>query len=177
MKWFDTIENTQQPFQQSGSIWFPSVNLVSEGVGPQQMIGRKIIIKRITVRGYIEKASSTATSVGAIENTDYVRFALILDRQANGAAPSVADVYQQANSRGFLNLANSHRFKVLKTWEMNMNADYEVYWNTQTNVSQFSSANIIRDYDWTKRCNIPVEFLGNAGARLITDVKSNNHIS
>lgn len=174
LKWFDTVENTPQAMVQAGSIWFPSLNLVSEGVGPQQMIGRKIVIKRITVRGYIQKASATGASIGAVESTDYVRFALIQDKQANGAAPSVADVYQQANSRGFLNLSNSHRFKVLKTWEMDLNATFNSYWNSQTNVAAFQSTNIIRHFDWTKRCSIPVEFLGNAGARVITDIKSNN---
>lgn len=175
LKWFDTLQNTPQPILQAGSLWFNSVNLVPEGVAPNNMIGRKIIVRRITVRGVIEKAVSTGASVGAVEPVDYIRFQLIMDRQANGQAPTIADIYTQANTRGFLNLANSKRFKVLKSWEMNLNAQNTVYWNTTTSAPLFQSGNVIRGFDWTKRCYIPIEFNANpATTRPLTDVKSNN---
>lgn len=175
LKYFDTIETVPQNIKIAGSTWFNSINLVPESVSPNGMIGRKIVIRRITLRAIITKTPSVSVAVTGLEPVDYVKFLLIQDKQANGGSPSIADVFSQANSRGFMNLANSKRFKVIKSWEMNLNTVFNSYWNSTTATANFQSGTVARTVDWSKKVYIPIEFNPNGAAtRPITDVKSNN---
>lgn len=93
---------------------------IPEGSGQSGRIGRKIVIKKFMMRINIDLLISTTENLH-----DNVRLFLVLDKQANGAHAAITDVLQTANnSSSFLNLENSHRFKVLwnRTFSMNVQA-------------------------------------------------------
>lgn len=142
LKWKDTNIS----FKGLLPNWTPtveSINLLKSGTGPNELVGRKMVIKSVQIRGHIMRPS-IAVQPGwddgelpeekyneagrVIENFklpgaschNYVRIAVVLDRQANGQFPSGKDVWQApegkdyATERAFLNLSNSGRFHILK---------------------------------------------------------------
>jgi hypothetical protein len=131
-------------------------------------IGRKIKLKSIHLKGVLTRlASAGTTAPGAAVVTIYC----ILDRQANGAAAAVTDVFTSTNVRGaFVNLANSQRFKVIRklTYEMNQAAAGGNVGGTDTNWSD-----VDQHVEWYKKCSIPILYSEGAGGA-ITDVMSNN---
>jgi hypothetical protein len=134
---------TTFPLTVGGSIIMPSINLVPAGTGPAAMIGNRIDIKSIALRGRVFKPPklgsnnvdpAVAWSGQSLAAEEY-RVALILDTQANGNSPGVLDVIQYqytqtetgsipvtinqtpTNLYSMLNMANIGRFKILKEWE------------------------------------------------------------
>ena len=87
-----------------------------------------------------------------------------IDKQANGAAAAVTDVFTSANLASAMhNLSNSQRFVVLKKMKFTMGpmAGATTAYNNST-----------RTFEMFKKCNIPLEFSSTTGA--ITELRSNN---
>lgn len=133
--------------------------LVPQGAADGQRIGRQCTIKSIQVRasiGFVPGAAATASSTGHI----YV----ILDRQCNGAAAAVLDVFTSTNLATCMrDLANIKRFQVLYHWKKTFTPPSGVttaYNNQQSTL------------DFYKKCNYKLEFDSTAGA--ITEIQSNN---
>lgn len=169
-KFFDTtISNTYAT--NTGTIVSPSLNLVSLGNAQNQMIGRKIIIKRISA--YIDAQlypTANATAANVICN-DTLRLMLIQDKQANGAAATIAQMFQNNDFLSFQNLENSNRFKILKQWCVDLNSPL-VY--DQGN-STFDAGTKTHFEKWSKKTNIRIDFGPQVGGtRAITEVRSNN---
>lgn len=138
---------------------FGSINLVPQGTGESQRLGRKMMIKSIQCRGYFDYAPGTS-AVGAGFGTAM----LVLDKQANGANAAAADVIDSTSAHiGVRNLANANRFTVLKKIDMAM--------QTGGGVSA-AFANSVERVDFYHKCDIPIEFSSTTGA--ITEIKSNN---
>ncbi len=136
---------------------------IAQGTGESQRIGRKITITNIGWRFNFELPTSTA----ATQSADLIRMMLILDKQCNGAAPSVADVLEEDLLIGFNNLSNRKRFRTL------MDRSYEIGANGMAGdgTANDTALATIQDTFW-KKCNIPIEYSGTAGT--ITEIKSNN---
>ena len=101
------------------------------------------------------------------------RVDLILDKQANGAVPLGADIYDTlvagvSPENRFMNLLNSDRFSLVKRWEGDINPPSFI-------VPDATGSTLIvgRDLRLKKKCSIRVELTPNA-APTILDVKSNN---
>ncbi len=86
-----------------------SLNIIPQGDGESERIGRQITIKSISCR-YIITLPETIT---LDESCDTVRIMLILDQQTNGAQAPLLDVLELAEIRSYRNLSNVNRFKVL----------------------------------------------------------------
>lgn len=135
----------------------PSLNLIPQGVTESTRIGRKCVITKISLRG----AALTLNDTG--QGSEIWRIIVYLDKQANGAAATVADILQAADEKAFNNLANSQRFVTVKEW----------YFRTiatafdGTNYNQYGKV-----LKWNHKCNIPLEFSSTTGA--ITELRSNN---
>ena len=147
------------------------------GVGPSQRVGRKITLKNIQTTIQIQTSFPAATD--PVPNMDY-RVDLVLDKQTNGgpyAAPGNVgtDLYDFTATQNpvqcFLNLSNENRFTILKRWEGNISTD------ARSVVGASTTGGIIVDTHLksSKKCNIPVEFLGvGAGSGSLANIRSNN---
>lgn len=78
-----------------------------------QRIGRKIIIKKIQVQGFIRSGGAEALTTGNLP-ASYNRFILLWDTQPNGALPALSDILAENHPASPLNLNNRDRFVVLR---------------------------------------------------------------
>lgn len=115
-------------------------------------IGRKITMKSIQVRGIIANTVAQLNAANFVGGTDCMKVAIVLDKQTNGAAPTLADIF---NTSGAVNapfsnttVSNVDRFTVLYETLLTICA-------TGSNIAKF---------DVTIPCNIDTRFnAGNAG--------------
>lgn len=99
-----------QAFSNAGVITV--VNVMAIGSEIYNRVGRKVYMKSLRFSGYL---TNTATSV-----QDYARFVVVYDSNPNGAAPALADIFQNMNgpaaTTGFshLNMNNRERFQIIR---------------------------------------------------------------
>jgi len=94
---FDGVGNT------NGAIC--CLNGTTVGAGNNQRIGRRIDMK--SLQWLVEWGNMDA----AVNNT--LRWALIVDSQANGALPLITDIYVDGDPLAMRNISNKARFRVL----------------------------------------------------------------
>lgn len=156
-----------------GRTPFPSLNLVSKGNGPSEMIGRRITIKQLLVNGrwVLDPVSGPSTNIANFPVSAQCRMAIILDKQCNGQTANVLDIYSVNGMQSFLNPSNSKRFQILGdyTWDMNI-------YSERTGSDTYTPGHYI---DFTKKfnLNLKIEFDDQGGGtRTINQIKSNNLI-
>lgn len=158
------------PIGAGGGLLVTSIVGVSQGNGESQMIGRKITIKRISVRGTGIFRTNTGT-LANLGSGNRLKIVLVLDRQCNGAAANVNDVYQNADIDSFLNLENKSRFKILKDW--NVENPAVTGYNSTLNTYYVDEKRV--NFEWTGKVHIPIEYSPQAGGvRTISEIRSNN---
>jgi len=170
-KFFDVaLGNTS--IATTGTVYVSSINKVTQGNGESQMLGKKITIKSIQIR-LRAIAPYDEDVIGAIESTGTVRVCLFLDKQCNGAAATIADVFETATALGMLNMENSKRFRLLKEWIITINQNIGSYYQGGQVVDAAPASKYVKFY---KKCNIRIDFSpeASAGTRAITEIKSNN---
>jgi len=94
------------------------LNGLDQGSDVDQRIGRKIRMIRL----YGNLDSSVTAGTGVDQN---IRLAIVLDRQANGNALVVTDVFEDAGPFSLPNLNYESRFKILWTALFPLNASAE----------------------------------------------------
>lgn len=158
LKFFDTTLTFA--FDATGEV--PATGqlaLIPQGDTESTRDGRKAVIKSIQIRGaitYVPAASGVAATINYLY--------LVLDKQTNGAAAAITDVFTSNAMRdNLLNLNNSGRFRIIKKWVIRMEPKAGV--TTAYN-------NDIRQVEYYKKCNIPIDWSSTAGA--ITEIRSNN---
>lgn len=148
----------------------PSVNLIAQGTGVNQMLGSKVYIKRISVRFEIYMTSGGDAAIQNVFNDRNARVMLVLDKQCNGAAAVISQILSSNNFNSFMNIENSKRFIILKEWMINPPAQ-DIGFNGTAYYHGISSA----CKKWSKSCNYLVDFAAQAGgSRTISEVRSNN---
>lgn len=133
--------------------------LIPQGVTESTRVGRKCVIKSIQMRGFLTYSPGAAADafVGVV-------MYLVQDTQCNGAAATVTDVLtSNALGTALRNIANSERFKILKSWRWVFNATAGV--STAYDGQK-------KNFEYYKTCSIPLEFSSTTGA--ITELRSNN---
>lgn len=134
--------------------------LIVQGATESNRIGRKCVVKSISIKGtltFTPAAAATAAVSASIQ--------VVWDKQANGSALTVTDVYTPNGSylTDYRNMANSTRFQILKAFS----------WTFNSSAGVTTAYNPVRKWvNWSKKVNIPLEFSGATGA--ITEIKSNN---
>ncbi len=145
-----------------------TINIIPQGVTEIQRIGRKCTIRSVHWKYRVDlpevQDASTPNTI------DEVRVIMYMDKQANGAAAVATDILETATIRSFRNLANSGRFNIL------MDRLHVINWMTLAShgfaADTFDQAEVVREYSFNKKCEIPIEF--NAGAGIISEIRSNN---
>lgn len=158
LKFFDT--DLDFAFDTTGEV--PATGqlvLIPQGDTESTRDGRQCTIKSVQIRGtvsFVPAAAATAATVAYMY--------LVLDKQCNGGAAAITDVFTTNNmTRNHVNLANSDRFRILKKWVMTFNSPAGV--TTAYN-------NVIKPIEFYKSCNVPLNFSSTTGA--ITEIRSNN---
>lgn len=103
----DTAANlTSVANSPSQFIALQPLNLIAQGVGQQEHLGRRIAIRKLVLR--YAYTSGAATSQGGF------RHILIYDNNTNGALPVITDILTGPTATHMNNLSNSDRFLILK---------------------------------------------------------------
>lgn len=163
-KFFDTTR-AAVAFSTAGTIANPSLNIVPEGNGESDRIGRKITITNIRVKGQ-SSINSQTTSVGST----ICRVMFYVDHQTNGAAATVTEILETGVYNSYRNLANQERFTILmdKSYPMN------VLSATITSADVIATQQVAKPFAFSKKCNINVEYDNSATTGAITTQRSNN---
>ncbi len=135
---------------------------VAQGTGYNERIGHKITIKSLNVKWSIKLSAATSVT----DTTDTVRMMILLDKQANGAAPIVTDILISADLLAFNNPNNKNRFKTL------MNRVYTLKSSGLGNDTAIATTEDQLYDEVFLKMNIPIEYSSTTGA--ITEIRSNN---
>ncbi len=143
-----------------------SINLIAQGTTESERDGRKCTISKINWSYNIVLPELDAVATPA--NGDTVRVIMFLDKQANGAAATTADVLETTDYQSFKNLSNSSRF--LTMYDKVHTINYRTLASDGAGV--VSSGKVTMNGSFYKQCSIPLEFSAATGA--ITEIRSNN---
>lgn len=133
--------------------------LIPQGDTSTTRDGRQATITSIQIRA----SMVYAPGAGAVATGQSFLY-LVLDKQCNGAAAAVTDVFTSATLAGAMfNLDNSDRFVILKKWVH--------VWNPPAGATTAFN-NVTQSIEYFKKCNIPMSWSSTAGA--ITEIRSNN---
>lgn len=146
-----------------------SINKVVQGIAETNRIGRKITIRSIWWKWQLKLPTFDAQ--GIAQKPDTVRVIMYLDKQTNGAtatADGANGILSAQSWQAFPELTNKGRFNVLydKLVTLNING------MASDGTGLMSTAEVIREGTFYKRCNIPIEFNSSTGA--IGEIRSNN---
>jgi len=108
LKFFDMVD-AQHVADTTGSVW--CINLIGGGTGETQHVGRKIRIKRIQILGFFMPIDGVST--GADCDISMCRLLCVVDRQSNGALPTVGDILTYSTSMSFPDPDQAERFDYL----------------------------------------------------------------
>jgi len=125
------------------------------GSGINQRIGRRVQVKSIQCRGYVQPAEDVAYP-------DFLRFMVVLDMQPNATGPNVTPdqvlgqgTGQTSHSMSFNNLDNRARFKTLMDWKMVTQVAGD---QTGASITPLAAGAHNMIIDWYKKFNFPVTF-------------------
>jgi len=133
--------------------------LIPQGNTASTRIGRSCVVRSIHIKWNLVYSPGASTS-----GVTSIGIYLILDKQCNGAAAAVTDVFTGDElTQEHQNLENVRRFVILKRWHLLFRARAGV-------AGDFSDD--IKNIDWCSRLSVPLEFSGTTGA--IGTIRSNN---
>lgn len=131
-------------------------------------VGRKILQKKIYVRGYCCSQPALTGAASATTAAQIFRMILFVDTQPNGAVPVTGDLLLTANAVSHLNLNNRDRFKILVDEQFAIDPYVNVVTATQ---AQACFVNQIKDVKVFKKCSVEAVFNGTNGGT-IADITS-----
>lgn len=158
----------------------PEQNLtgITQGTGPSQRVGNKVTLKSVYCRGSVVFQGWTNTDIGGyITNVrnQHIFLALVLDKQANGTRPSVGSIYTK---NGFLgdgfgplrNMANTARFRVLKTWDFYRNEEGIL----QDSAGTSDAPEVSKKWEWSMNLkDLQINFVPTTTTGNIADLTDN----
>jgi len=98
----------------------PDIVTISQGPGPNQRVGRKVMLKSIDIRGQLQLQVALVPT----DASDIIRLMVVQDKQANGAAFTVTDVLTTGKWLQHTNLEQEDRFRILCDNTYNMDNPY-----------------------------------------------------
>lgn len=109
----------------NSTVSITPINLIRAGSSFFNRIGRKVELKSLHLKGFVQPVRTIAAQ-------DYVRIMIVYDAQTNGALPAISDIIQDTDQAGTnnttstssANLNNRDRFRIL--------CDYRIVTPSQT---------------------------------------------
>jgi len=131
------------------------INGTQQGIGRSQRIGGRIQMRSIECKGVFYTGVGTTIAFG--------RWAIVYDKQPNGALPAFTDIYETVGDTTTLReITNKPRFWVLHDSDSLCFAGSSATYQTDT---------ACQAQNWYKRVNLPVQYnISNSGT--ITDITS-----
>ncbi len=157
-----------------GSVVSDNLVLLPTGASESQRVGRKAVIRSIELKllfDLVEQSFATSSFAAA---EDW-RFYVILDKQANGAAGTFAQVFQSASAapiRQYLNLENKSRFRILKELRGHIESPLLTLTSSTADLSTVSPVQKQVSCMLRFKKGIPVEYSGGTGG--LSEIRSNN---
>lgn len=150
------------------------INDIDQGTGASERDGNKITMTHINIKGNIE--STRANNVG-FQNQQRIRMMLVYDRQANGVAPTLTEVLENAtindNStmNSHLSKKSGNRFRVLI--DKIITSD-----NSVGGVGSASSPNAqkVIHFNFKKRFLLPTLYNGNPDGAIANIMTGSLHL-
>lgn len=164
MKFLDTVE-APTAVGTAGVVAQQSLNIVPQDDTQSGRIGRKIVVKRLQLRGQILLPATTT----AANTADRMRILVIQDCQANGSSPSIGTLMASSDINSYLDLANSSRYRVLSDKMYTLVATAA---GAPTGTPSFGA--VLKSFTIYKKVNIPIEYDSSASTGAITTIRSNN---
>lgn len=162
-------------FQQAGNIdstgeIIEQLCIIPQGITESARVGRMAFIHSIAVSILLRVQASKLGSDGV-----WIRLALVQDRQANGAAAAYSAIYNSyVGPSDFPNLSNAKRFKILKTWNRQLNPTAGA-----SGAGLFTNMRIDEVIQLAKKGNgLPIEYAADPAAPpdpgALSQIESNN---
>ncbi len=165
LKFFDTIK-TVGAVAEAGTVLNNCLNIIPQGTTEEERVGRKVVIRKIDVNGIVKLPATTTQANGS----DSVRLVLYVDKQTNGLAATIAQLFEDTEINSFLQLANSGRFRILKDWKHSLSASA-----ASGNGTTDESFEAQKHFSWKfSGLSIPIEWDNVATTGALTTVRSNN---
>lgn len=122
------------------------LNVMAAGAGVYERIGAKVMVRSIRIR--------TAWQAAATPCLGVIRVAVVYDRQPNGAAPAIGDLFQDLRVAGAtttdlmsgVNIGNKNRFTILRDQSF-----------------IFDNNHLVTTLDWFIPCRLQTEYRASAG--------------
>lgn len=153
----------------AGSITSQTLVAIPEGTGESERVGRQVQCTSLNIRGYIK-----IETFNYVPASFFLRFIVYVDKQANGAAATPAELID-TNPAGFYinnlrNLEQTDRFIILKDKLIRTDPTSGLY-----NTNLFT--NVPTEQFVPFKCNLslndmPIQYSGTAGG--LSDIRSNN---
>jgi len=89
------------------------MNGLQPGTGASQRIGKKAVFKNYLLRAAI----GVSTNTGATPLSGYIRLMIVMDKQTNATAPTVAQILEAVSAISPMNMDNRDRFTVLHDYQ------------------------------------------------------------
>lgn len=113
-KFIDTTATYAMDTASSATQTLTLLNGLAQGDGSTNRDGNSIKMTSLEVDGYV--------SLNSLQTNDYIRVAIVMDMQANAAAPVFTDIYESSVpvSLAKRNKNTVDRFIVLKEWDFTL---------------------------------------------------------
>lgn len=157
------------------------VGRIVQGTNADQRIGSKILLKKVMLQGQFilpNNPNSAITGAAGVQ-ADEVRLIVVQDKQFNGTAANLNEIYSapvdagqppgNVDTRAFRYMPNIQRFKILRDMRVSLN-------NGNFTNGSGSAAQTIRQFSMYISCNIPIEYqgVGTSGQPNLATIRSNN---
>lgn len=159
LKFFDTTISTLADTTMEIPATGGQLVLIPQGDSDQTRDGRMAYVKSVQIRGTVTYQPAAAANAATC-----VHMWLVQDKQTNGAAAGATDVFTSTDaSLALRNINNASRFKILKHFRVDLNANAGV----TTAYNQ-----VVKSLEYYTACDIPITYSSTTGA--ITEIRSNN---
>lgn len=139
---------------------------IAQGVSEKERIGRKCTIRSISVRGFVKMNNA----IDADNTTNSYRYIFYLDKQCNGAAATVSEILENSTTSSHYNLENESRFVILWDKQGVLNSGG----GPITNGADPACVEKRVHVQWTKRCNIRIDWDATVSTGALSSIRSNN---
>ncbi len=147
------------------TMTFFNPQILIQGDKETERIGRKVIIKSLSIKGELKlNAQTTATTTGCL-----ITMKVVHDSQTNKAQFAATDLLAADTFDSFNNISNKNRFRILKSCTYEFSAGGAAPSGAALIFSQKS-----RYVDEHLKMNIPIEYDATAATGAITTVTSNS---
>ncbi len=143
-----------------------NLNIIPQNNTESGRIGRKVVLTRVDIKG-IMTLPSTATIANS---TSTVRLLLVCDKQTNGAAFVATDIWDTDVIGSFNNLANSTRFRVLKSKLF----EFKAYGVSHTTGDVVLTTEDEQAFAFNVNLNLPIEFDNSLATGVVSTQRSNS---